>query len=44
MNKKQKGLIGLLLVGSLAIGTIFVSSVNQSRDYQSNRGGGHSAL
>lgn len=43
MNKKQKGLLGILLVGVMAVGVMLASSVNQPKvDFHANRGGGSS--
>ncbi|MDU4051154.1 MAG: hypothetical protein E7H33_09580 [Clostridium perfringens] len=41
MNKKTKRVVGLLIVGALALGAIFASSVNQPNgDTFAGRGGG----
>ena len=41
MNKKTKGLLGILLAGVVAVGVMFTSTVNQPKgDIQVNRGGG----
>lgn len=43
MNKKQKGMLGILLAGVVAVGVMFASSANQPKgDTQANRGGGGS--
>lgn len=43
MNKKAKGLLGVLLAGAVAVGVLFTSSVNQPKgDAHANRGGGSS--
>ncbi|HFD2033512.1 TPA: hypothetical protein ACF2DD_002089 [Clostridium perfringens] len=45
MNRKNKTIVGLLIVGVLAIGAIFASSaIHPSGNIQANRGGGSQSI